>query len=104
MGKRQFERDLLGESTKYADRFTDKGRVKREFGGGWSFQIAPAGIVRNEPGRSWVEDDPNPTEALIWVVGPLGWWHDFQKVPVGLPFDEALERTTLPAYFGWLEQ
>lgn len=90
MYKRQFERDLLGPSERYADRFTDKGRVKREHGGGWSFQIAPS--------------HSNSTEALIWTVGPLGWWHDFQTVPVGMPFDEALERTALPAFFGWLDR
>lgn len=86
MSKRSFRTDLLGEPATLRERFTDKGRLRREYGGRNSFQIAPS---------------KTPGEVLIWTIGPMGWWHDFQRVPEGTSFDEALGRTHLPGHLGW---
>lgn len=87
MSKRQFQTELLGEPATLRERFTDKGRLRRQYGGRNSFQIAPSTL--------------RDGEVLIWTIGPMGWWHDFQTLPQGTPFDEALARTHLPGYLGW---
>lgn len=81
---RQFEVGLLGKPDTYRERFTDKGRIRKAYGGKSSFQIA------HTLGK-----------VTIWTIGPLGWWHDFQHVPEGTSFDEALRLTHIPAHYGW---
>ena len=97
---REFRTDLLGPG-KWRDRFTDKGRVKRECGGKWSFQVAAKSITHTEPGRVWFSEDPDPVQVLVWTTGPLGWMHDLKTLPVGTPFDDALAATGLPGFLGW---
>jgi hypothetical protein len=81
---RVFRTELLGEPALLRELFTDKGRVRPAYGGGASFQI-----------------DEIRGRVMIWTVGPMGWWHDFQEVPRGLAFDAALARTHLPSHYGW---
>jgi len=66
-------------------RFTDRGRIRKAYGGGSSFQVSA---------------QPDGT-ARIWTIGPLGWWHDFQTVPAGTSFDDALALTHIPSFYGW---
>jgi hypothetical protein len=66
-------------------RFTDKGRIRKAYGGGSSLQVS-------------LQPDGS---ALVWTIGPLGWWHDFQTIPAGTSFDGALARTHLPSFYGW---
>jgi hypothetical protein len=82
---RVFDADLLSEPADYRERFTGTGRVKRAYGGGWSFQVSSVnGAVH------------------VWTIGPLGWWHDFHRVEPGTSFDDALRSTGLPFHFGWV--
>lgn len=81
---RVFRTDLLTEPATFRDRFTPTGRIRREHGGGTSFQI-----------------DLVNGKVYIWTIGPMGWWHDFQPVPEGTSFDAALALTHIPAFFGW---
>jgi hypothetical protein len=81
-----FRDDLLTEPATMRERFTPTGLIRKAYGGGARFQIGvnfPTGNI------------------LIWTVGPLGWWHDFQTVPAGTSFDEALARTFIPRFYGW---
>ena len=83
MSRRTFQTELLGEPALMRSLFTAKGRVRPIHGGGSSFQISEVN-----------------GKVMIWTIGPMGWWHDFQEVPRGLPFDEALARTHLPGHYG----
>jgi len=70
------------------ERFTPTGLIRKAYDGDrrTRFQIgvnAPTGNI------------------LIWTVGPLGWWHDFQTVPAGTSFDDALALTYIPRFYGW---
>ena len=80
----KFEADLLGQPDTFRARFTPTGRIKKEFGGDASFQVARV-----------------DGKITIWTVGPMRWWHDFQTVPEGISFDDALRLTHIPGFYGW---
>jgi hypothetical protein len=84
MAEREFQPELLAEPATMRERFTSKGRIRKAFGGGASFQVS----LTNG-------------KVTIWTVGPLGWWHDFQTVPEGTSFDAALALTHIPSFYGW---
>jgi hypothetical protein len=84
---RSFQVELLGQPDTMRERFTDKGRIRPRFGGGASFQIAEVN-----------------GKVMIWTIGPMEWWHDFQEAPRGLSFDEALLRTHIPYHYGWVQE
>lgn len=82
---RVFEVDQLGKPDTFRERFTDTGRIRKAFGGGASFQVSVVDGTLH-----------------VWTVGPLGGWHDFQKIPAGTSFDDALKMTYIPRFYGWL--
>lgn len=71
------------------ERFTPTGLIRKAYSEGRGRSRFQIGI--NEP----------TGDILIWTVGPLGWWHDFQQVPPGTSFDDALNRTYIPWFYGW---
>lgn len=80
----KFETELLSEPDTFRDRFTPTGLIKKAYGGRARFQIARVN-----------------GKIMIWTVGAMGWWHDFQEVPEGTSFDEALAKTYIWWFYGW---
>lgn len=64
-------------------------------------KFTPTGYVRGQ-GRTSFQIHVAGDIATIWTIGPLGWWHDFQIIPAGTSFDEAVRRTFLPRFNGWI--
>lgn len=85
MSHRTYEPDLLPGPDTLRVHFTPTGRVK---GGG-------------RTGLGLSRRSPEGGDAYLYAQGPLGWWHDFQVIPITTSFDDAVRMTYLPAFYGW---